>query len=169
MRRPPVLRRLPRMRWRDVSPQPPVAPDEYAKYPSLADDLAFLDAELVPTFVDLDRRAQREQNRFRRQHLLILVGGLATTMLGALQAALADAAWPGIAVAIVGAAVGSFTFVSRQRRSQSAYLHARLRAEQLRSLCFRYLGRVGEFTDQDRRAQRLVGAIEAIKNAPEAQ
>lgn len=166
LHRPALLRRLPRLWWDRGEVWVPVPKDEQATYPALADDFAFLDEHLLPAFVDLDRRAQREQNRFRRQQLLILLGGAITTVLGAAQAALADAAWPGLLVAVTGAAVGALTFVARRRDSLSRYLSARLRTEQLRSVYFAYLGRVGEFAEGPRRQAALVGAVESIRHGP---
>lgn len=162
-RGPALLRRLPRL-WRSAgNVWVPVPKEEQAQYPALAADFAFLDKHLLPSFVELDRRAQHEQNRFRRQQLLILLGGAITTVLGATQAAL-DEAWPGWLVAVTGAALGALTFVARRRDSLSRYLSARLRAEQLRSLYFRYLGHVGEFADEQQRRAALVGAVESLRH-----
>ena len=160
-----VLRRVPRLWEGDTTVMPPVPVEDHKRYPTLADDFTFLHEELVPAFLELDRRARREQNRFRRQQLLIFVGGSATTVLGAVQAALSDVAWPGFLVAVTGAAVGALTFVARQRGSHRTYLHARLRAEQLRSLYFRYLGRMGEFADGGARRGTLIAAVETIRHA----
>jgi hypothetical protein len=164
---PVILRRLPRMRWRDPTVYPPVPTSQQRSYPALVDDLAVLEKELVPAFVELDRQAQLDQNRFRRQQLAIFVGGFITAVFGAVQAALADTSWPGLVVGITGAAVGSLTLVAHQRGSHRGYLHARLRAEQLRSLCFMYLAGVGDFADSGQRTPKLIAAVESIINAPE--
>lgn len=162
-RGPAILRRLPRLWWSSTQVRVPVPEDEQAAFPELADDFAALDEYLVPSFLELDRRAQYEQNRFRRQQVLILVGGALTTVLGATQAALEDSAWPGLFVAVTGAAVGALTFIARRRGSLGRYLEARLSTEQLRSLYFAYLGRVDEFADEKQRRARLVGAVESIR------
>lgn len=161
-----LLRRLPSLRAADGAVWAPVPEEEQADYPALADDFAFLDEHLLPSFVELDREAQQEQNRFRRSQALILLGGAVTSVLGATQAAVADASWPGLLVGITGAAVGSLTFVARRRNSLGRYLRARLGAEQLRSLYFRYLGQLGEFADTQHRRAALVGAVESIKHGP---
>lgn len=161
--RPALLRRLPRLWWGEGEVWVPVPEEEQANYPALVDDFAFLDEYLVPAFAELDRCAQREQNRFRRQQLFLLLGGVATTVLSMAQVAVEDP-WPGVLVAVTGAAVGALTFVARRRRSLGRYLSARLRAEQLRSLYFAYLGRIGEFADEQRRQAALVGAVESTKH-----
>lgn len=161
-----ALRRFPRLWWRETEVWPPVTPEEQARYANLADDFAVLDDELVPAFVELDGRAQREQNRFRRQQILIFLGGFVSTVASAAQAALV-AAWPGLVVAVTGAGVATLTFVARQRRSRRSYLHARLRAEQLRSVYFLFLGRVDRFADPGARRGALVAAVEAIKYGEE--
>jgi hypothetical protein len=165
--RPALLRRLPRLRWREPTVWPPVPPEQYARYPTLADELALLEEHLLPAFVDLDRGAQREQNRFRRQQVLIFVGGFAATVFGAVQAALGEASWPGLLVAVTGAAVGSLTFAAHRRGSQHKYLHARLRTERLRSLYFCFLARAGPFAEDEHRTRTLIRSVEAIKNPPE--
>lgn len=163
-RRVALLRRLPRLWWRGGDVWLPVPEDQRAAYPTLADDLAFLDEHLGPAFVELDRVAQREQNRFRRQQLSILMGGAVTTVLGGVQAAFASAAWPGFLLAVTGAAVGSLSFVSRNRNSRGRYLGARLRAEQLRSLYFAYLGRLDAYAHEQTRKRELVAAVARIRH-----
>jgi hypothetical protein len=71
--------------------------------------------------------------------VLAIVGGLLTTTLGAVQAWLQSAAWPGVVVATLGAATSAITTVARRQGSLHNCLSARIRAERLRSLYFEYL------------------------------
>lgn len=164
--RPAALRRLPRLRWHDPPSSAPVGPADADRFPALADDLQVLSEELEPVFVDFDRRALREQNRFRRQQVLLFAGSLTTTVLGAVQAALGGTAWPGWLVAVTGGFMTALTFVARHRSSHLRYLETRLQAEQLRGLFFRYLGRMGPFAGDDaRRRNALAAHVEMIRTA----
>src|SRR4051812_9044194 len=95
---PAVLRRLPILN----RPATPSIVDAQARelFPSLRDDLDFLEDALVPDFVECDLAAQREQNRHRRQQLLLVAAGSVGAILGAVQAALENATWPGLLVTL---------------------------------------------------------------------
>jgi hypothetical protein len=129
---PAVLRRLPIVNTPVASPIVPR--DARAQFPGLSDDLDFLEEWLVPCFTQCDLRAQREQNRHRREQLLLVGAGSLGAVLGALQAAFADVKWPGLLLTLV--AVLSAVFAQRVQHGQSlsVYLDERARAERLRSL-----------------------------------
>jgi heme exporter protein D len=114
------------------------------QYRHLAPALRELQAVVVPLYDECNTEALLEQNRHRRQQVLLLIGALITTSFGSIQAALAGSVWPGIVVAVVAAATSAVSSVGRRSASLDRYLEFRRRAERLRSLYFRYLaGSVG--------------------------
>jgi hypothetical protein len=145
VRRLTLFRRLPKLFG---APTPTVDEDfplPTAEAVSFADDLAVLDEALIDHFTELDRTAQIEQNRHRRQQVLLILGGLLTTAFGATQVALPDQRWPGIVVAGVAAGTSAVASIGRQSGALDGYLRNRLKAERLRSLYFTYLaGPTGE-------------------------
>jgi len=109
------------------------------EFPALSDALAELQDVVVPLYRECDAQALLEQNRHRRQQVLLIGGGLMTTTFGLIQAVLVGQVWPGIAVASFGAATAAVASVGRQSAALDGYLTNRLRAEQLRSVYFHYL------------------------------
>ena len=168
MRRPVLFRRLPRLRWTEPPAEALVPLEERDAFDALAEDLSFLDRELMPAFTELDRAAQKEQNRFRRQQVALLVGGFLTSALGALLAALGrEQRELGLVVALLAAATTSISWTARQRGSLQAYLQARVRAERMRAHYFMYLGGVGAYRDPSKRASELRRSVAAIKHGRE--
>jgi hypothetical protein len=119
-------------------------------YPALAADLAVIDREVRPAFEHCDRAALRSQHLYRRQQVLILLGSAMVVGLGGLQAALPDHRWPGVALAMLGTALGLMSRSARDRDRLDEYLSERVKAERLRSQCFRYLSRTGRYASADR-------------------
>ena len=66
-------------------------PSAQARYPALAGALAELQTTVVPTYEECTDQAMVEQNRHRRQQVLLITGGLLTTTFGLLQAAMTSA------------------------------------------------------------------------------
>ena len=143
-------------RWRAVAAPLTslIGRDPVDEYPALRGALQAADRVVVPALRESDAIAQREQNRHRWYVTLGLIGGLATTTLGAVQSWLVSAAWPGVAVATVGAATSGLLTVSRRQGSLDAYVVARTRAERLRSLCFEFLS-TGPMLGEDESRARL--------------
>lgn len=73
MRPPPLLARFPALRAPAAS-APVIPAGRRAAYPALAADFEVLDRELTPAFERYDAEALRDQNRYRRQQVLILLG-----------------------------------------------------------------------------------------------
>jgi hypothetical protein len=144
-----------------------VPPEDRSEFDALSEDLEFLDDQLMPAFAELDRAARREQNRFRRQQVALLTGGVATSAFGALQAGLERETWPGLVVALLAAATTSISWTTRQRGSLRIYLEARVKAERLRSTYFMFLGRVGDFGDASTRNSELKRSVASIKHGRE--
>jgi hypothetical protein len=155
-----------RPRRRNPSFSYPVLPDTVrGNYPALAEDLEVLERELTPTFAGYDLQALRDQNRYRRQQVLLLGGAAVVTALGGIQAALADARWPGVALTVVGVLLATSSRWAGEQESLDGYLSARVKAERLRSLYFRYLSRTGPYAGPERTAalRRAVLAVRAGK------
>jgi hypothetical protein len=165
---PPVLfRRFPRPRWRAQPGAAIVPPEEREAHPALARDLALLDDELLPAFRRLDALALFEQNRFRRQQVVLILGGAATTVFAAVQASLSGQTWPGLAVSLLAGATTTVSATARRRGSLDAYFTARVRAERLRRLYFRFLGGRDVPVAAEARRRWLVAAVVAVEQGEE--
>jgi Protein of unknown function (DUF4231) len=166
VRAPAFLRRRPRLRWR-AGPETPLVPDDLRREaPDLEPDLATLDRELLPRYHALDRRALRAQNAFRLGQLVLILGGVAATTLGAVQAALGGGHLAvGVVQAAVAFALGVAVVYLQQGHVQSDYLTARIQAERLRSEYFQFLGRVAPYDDagDDARVVRLRRRVREIE------
>ncbi len=129
-------------------PWPPFDPNEKTNYGALSDRFELLDEELLGAFEMHDREALKAQRTHRRYQLALIVGAAVTGFLGAIQAAVGDAAWVGFAVAAVGVITAAFATLQRDQGPMTRYLEERGTAEELRSLYFLYLGGL---TDGDHR------------------
>lgn len=146
---------------------PPVIPEEArAAYPALADDLDVLAREVTPSFRDYDLDAIRNQQRYRRQQVFILLGSVLGTGLGGLQAGLSDQRWPGVVLGLLGVLLATSSRWSGERASLAGYLAARVRAERLRALHFQYLSRTDRYAGPDRDLQ-LRRAVLAVRGGKE--
>jgi hypothetical protein len=160
MARPTVFKRFPTLRLRPAEAAI-VPPDVRAGYPALADDFAVLDRELVPQFQELDRIALQAQNQFRLEQVILILGSVLAVILGAVQSALHDMAWPGAVEGLVGVVVTVFAVRTRELHAQRRYFTCRVKAERLRGEYFRFLGRIDEYAGADR-TRRLVKQVTEI-------
>jgi hypothetical protein len=161
----PLLKRFPRLRP-PSSPWPPIAPGQQDEYPALADDLAVLAEVATPEYHRWDETALRDQNAYRRQQVLVLLGSAAVTALGGIQALAPEQRWPGLVLAVAGIFLATSSQWARESASLTGYLQARLRAERLRALHFQYLARIGPYARDDRR-EALLAAVRAIRSGKE--
>jgi hypothetical protein len=160
-----LLARFPKLRAPSVSW--PVIPDEKrASYPNLNADFTILDDEVKSAFTDYDLAALRDQNRYRRQQVLILLGAALVAGLGGLQAVFPAERWPGVLMAVLAAALAATTLFAKESESQAEYLDARVKAERLRALYFLYLSASGPYAGPDR-TSNLRRAVVAIKRGEE--
>ncbi|GAA3260845.1 hypothetical protein GCM10020216_101030 [Nonomuraea helvata] len=162
--RPPLLVRFPTLRAPATSRSVIPARKQDA-YPGLAADFEVLDREVTPVFARYDGAALRDQNRYRRQQVLILLGSALIAGLGGVQAVLPDHRWPAVLLTVIGVALAASTKYARESETLDGYLAARAKAERLRALYFRYLCRTGPYAGEDRQLalRRAVLAIEADK------
>ncbi|MFZ0158997.1 MAG: DUF4231 domain-containing protein [Kineosporiaceae bacterium] len=165
--RPALLRRVPSLR--SAAWSVPVLPADAAeRYPGLADDLDAVRDYLAPAFDELDRTALQQQNRYRRQRLLVSLGAALVTGLGGLEAGFPRQWWPGVVLGVVSASVAAGSRVGRERTVHEEYLTARVQAERLRALHFRYLFARPPFDGADgERRLALRRAVSAVRNGKE--
>lgn len=149
MKRPVLLARFPSLRTPRTS-TPVIDPDARATYPTLAEDFAVLDEVVGEAFRESDLAALDRQNRYRRQQMVVLVGSALLSGFAAVQAIAPDQRWPGVVVAVVGLLLATASRTADELHSLAGFLSARVRAERLRSLHFRYLSRTGAFAGPDR-------------------
>ena len=139
---PSLLRRFPKLHA--PSESKPVIPDEEqddypgrGAYAQLAQDFEVLDQEAAPAFTEYDTAALRDQNRYRRQQVIIILGSALMTGLGGLQAVFPHQRWPGLLLGALGIALSVTAGVAEDRAALDGYLGARIKAERLRALHFR--------------------------------
>jgi Protein of unknown function (DUF4231) len=165
LRRITLFKRLPNLLWRPPeSEQQIVEPEAQNQFPELKSDFEILEQELMPSFRKLDNEALRAQNLFRLQQVILLAGGVITTTLGAVQAAHAKERWPGAAEAVVAAFLTSVSYIAREFNEQKNYFSTRLKAEALRGEYFLFLGRIGNYANDDDRAQNLIRRVADIES-----
>jgi hypothetical protein len=149
MRRPALLVRFPS--WRPPQRSwPPITPDAVTDYPELADDISTVDQVVGSAFQEADLAAQRHQNRYRRQQVIILLGSALLSGLGGLQAVFPEQRWPGLLLALVGALLAVLSSAVNDLKALDSFMTERVKAERLRSACFRFLSRTGLYTRDDR-------------------
>jgi hypothetical protein len=168
---PALIARFPRLFWRPAeegtwdNDWPVVSPQSLDDYPWLRTDLMAWPGELERRFRQLDHRAQILQNRFWRQRVLLIGGGLLATSLATVQAA-----WGGghvilaVLQAVLTGLLAGLTVLIRSRRAQQGYLSARLKAERIKSEFYLFLARAGDYAHDDRLA-RLSRAVNDIETA----
>jgi uncharacterized protein DUF4231 len=164
LRRVTLFKRLPMLRWRPRENEQIVQPETQNQFPDLKSDFDILEHELMPSFRNLDNEALRGQNLFRLQQVILIAGGVITTTLGAVQAALTKEVWPGIAEAVVAGFLTSVSYIARQFNEQKNYFSNRLKAETLRGEYFLFLGRMGNYANDDDRVQSLIRRVADIES-----
>jgi hypothetical protein len=170
---PSLLRRFPKLHA--PSESKPVIPekeqDDYpgrGAYAQLAQDFEVLDQEVAPAFTEYDAAALRDQNRYRRQQVIIILGSALVTGLGGLQAVFPHQRWPGLLLGALGIALAVTAGVAKDRAALDGYLGARIKAERLRALHFRYLSATGRYA-ADGRVDTLRRDVKAIRRGQEPQ
>jgi hypothetical protein len=162
---PPLFARFPHLRSR-ITSQPVIPAEKRVAYPRLADDFDVLDRVVGPVFRDSDSAALRNQNRYRRQQVAVLVGSVVASGLGGLQAVFPDQRWPGVLLTALGIGLAASSRVTSEIGALADYLTERVKAERLRTLYFRFLSRTGSYAGADRETA-LRRAVVAIKSGRE--
>jgi hypothetical protein len=168
---PALIVRFPRLFWRPAetgtwdNDWPVVSPQSLDDYPWLRTDLAVWPDQLEHRFRRLDHRAQILQNRFWRQRVLLIGGGLLATSLATVQAAGGGGhVWLAVPQAVLTGLLAGLAVLLRSRRAQYGYLSARLKAERIKSEFYLFLARAGDYAHDDR-AARLSQAVDDIEAA----
>lgn len=162
--RPAVLRRLPSPRWRPPDPDRTLVNlDEQVNYPTLARDLSFLNDHLLDAYRSCDSEALRLQRSFYIANMAAIVGSLAATVLGVIQAAdLAGRFWFGLVETVLAAALGGGVLLNAARGAQRGYYTNRLKAERLRSEYFLFLAKHEPYATDSTRDRVLMERVAAI-------
>lgn len=172
----PLFKRFPRLRLPPNIDQeliPRDAQEEYQKkYPDFAKDFAVLEGTLMQDFRVYDRDAARAQNQFHRQQVILILGGVLVTLLGAIQVTLTalthTSLGAGLAEAVVAAILAGVAQFALTSKAQQRYFSSRLKAEALRAEYFFYLGHLCPYDDQNRQ-ERLRRRLAAIKASNQNQ
>ncbi len=168
-----LFKRFPKLIWRPQWTPQILEPKDQANYPAFAADFAVLETELMNEFRTLDNEAQRAQNAFRREQVILILGGALVTALGALQVTVAalelNNLGPGLAEAVLAAVLAGVANYARTAKSQEHYFGTRLKAEALRGEYFRFLGRVGRYADEQHRKQHLQRRVVEITSSDDSQ
>jgi len=170
-KKPPMalLAHFPSFRWRDA-PESPEGYDPilYGDFPKdlkdhYASDLAVLKQHLIPAYEQEDREALRAQNEFRRDQVVLIIGGVIATGLAALPGEAHGPGWKVLA-AIVAAGLAAWATRSRDLNAQERWRTSRLRAELLRGEYFLFLGRVQPYQDESCRTRNLRRRVAEIRS-----
>ena len=161
-----LFKRLPMLFWRPKKDKDHqiVEPDIQNSYSDFKADFDALEQNLMPYFRELDNEALHAQNQFRRQQIILIVGGVIASALGAVQAAFIDEKWPGIAEAVLTALLTTVAFFARELQAQKKYFSNRLKAETLRGEFFLFLGRVGSYANDADRVPNLIRRVADIES-----
>ena len=162
LRRLTLFKRFPHLIWRKGKEQHIVDPDVRDKYPALAGDFQVLDEELMPYFRELDNEAMRAEHQFRRGQVTLILGTALATILGAIQAARPVDKWPGIAEAVLAAALSAVILHARTLNTHERYFTNRLKAERLRGEYFLFLGRSEPYSKDSDRVSELIKRVADI-------
>ena len=136
---------------------------ERSRYPAFTEDFETLEKELLPSFQELDNEALSRQNRYRWMYVILIFGGAAVTILGIIQLAFITVSWIGITEAVVAGLLGLAIAGLQRFKDHERYLNARLAAERLRSEYFLFLGRYGQYTNEQDRILKLIQLVVDIK------
>jgi uncharacterized protein DUF4231 len=166
---PALVARFPRLFWRPAedeawdSDRPLVPPQSLDDYPWLSTDLMAWPDLLEHRFRRYDHQAQILQNRFWRQRVLLIAGGLLATSLATVQAASGGGhVWLAVPQTVLTGLLAGLAVLLRSRRAQYGYLSARLKAERIKSEFYLFLARSGDYAHDDR-VTRLGLAVDDIE------
>jgi hypothetical protein len=172
-RTPAILVHFPKFRWTEPELADTVDPTEfdpvlYAPFPpalvhDYAADLEVLGKHVLPQYLFEDREALRSQNEFRRDQVVLIIGGVIATGLAALPAAARWGGWSVVA-AIFTAFLAAWASRSRDLASQERWRTSRLKAELLRGEYFLYLGRAKPYDVEGCRTRNLMRRVAEIRS-----
>ncbi|ROP41373.1 hypothetical protein [Saccharothrix texasensis] len=152
----------PRVRFRAPEPHPVIDPGYVLDYPLLADAIHEANQVVAPVLHECEVAALRARDRARLLVVLAIAAGFGTTVFAALQVWLRDEPWPGVLLAVSGAAAAVLAVVARSGEDPDA----KVRAEQLRALYFDHLAAPPAVDDaeRDERARELATAVARLRH-----
>jgi hypothetical protein len=162
-----LFRRRPRFRLKLAEPVL-IPAKRIEEYPALAADLITVNDVIVPAFREFDLGAQRAQNRYWSQQVILIGVTALTTAFGSVQAAFSHQVWPGVVVAVLGVLAAAVAGLGEEVAAQRTYLEQRTRAERLRAMAFAYLAELHPFAGPDRQS-RLASAVVDVVQGREPQ
>ncbi len=157
-----LFKRLPTapLFWRPKSQQNFVQSDIQNRCPLLNDDFDLLEKDLMPLYRKLDNKALKMQNHFRFYQVLLIVGGALTSVLAVVLLVFIDNVLVAELLGGIGAVcAGALALLARigyRSDAQKLYATNRLAAEILRSEYFLFLGRLGDYADDQNRKRNLL-------------
>lgn len=157
-----LTKRLP---FRAIAPSS-IFDGDKAQFPGLAARFAVLADEVEPTFAALDGDALDAQRRHRLVRLWLIVLAFSATVFGALEG-VSGGRWAGVAVMIVGGAATIVSRIEAKTMPGVSYLAQRAKAEELRSLYFRFLAGDDNNSEPAQWANWLAARVAEVKH-PEA-
>ncbi|XVS62589.1 hypothetical protein ACQPYE_30625 [Actinosynnema sp. CA-299493] len=152
----------PRVRFRAPEPHPVIDPGYVLDYPLLADAIHEANQVVAPVLHECEVAALRSRDRARLLVVLAIAAGFGATVFAALQVWLRDEPWPGVLLAVSGAAAAVLAVVARSGEDPDA----KVRAEQLRALYFDHLAAPPAVDDAERedRARELATAVARLRH-----
>lgn len=152
----------PRLRFRVPEPQPVIDPGYVLDYPLLADAIHEANQVVAPALHECEVAALRSRERARLLVVLAIAAGFGTTVFAALQVWLRDQPWPGVLLAVSGAAAAVLAVVARGGEDTGA----QVRAERLRALYFDHLAAppAADDAERDERARELATAVARLRH-----
>ncbi|WP_447003245.1 hypothetical protein ACRAKI_26625 [Saccharothrix isguenensis] len=154
----------PRLRFRAPDPRPVIDPGYVLDYPLLADAIHEANQAIAPALHECEVAALKSKERARLLVVLAIAAGFGTTVSAALQVWLRDVPWPGVLLAVSGAAAAVLTVMARGGEDPDA----RVRAQQLRALYFDHLAAPPAADDAEReeRSRELATAVARLRHEP---
>ncbi|MCC8247377.1 hypothetical protein [Saccharothrix luteola] len=152
----------PRVPFRAPEPHPVIDPGYVLDYPLLADAIHEANQVVAPVLHECEVAALRSRERARLLVVLAIAAGFGATVSAALQVWLRDEPWPGVLLAVSGAAAAVLAVVARSGEDPDA----KVRAEQLRALYFDHLAAPPTVDDAERaeRARELATAVARLRH-----
>ncbi|MCE6994774.1 hypothetical protein LZG04_08130 [Saccharothrix sp. S26] len=152
----------PRLRFRAPEPQPVIDPGYVLDYPLLADAIHEANQVVAPALHECEVTALRARERARLLVVLAIAAGFAATVSAALQVWLRDEPWPGVLLAVAGAAAAVLAVVARGGEDPDA----KVRAERLRALYFDHLAAppAADEAERDERARELATTVARLRH-----
>lgn len=141
----------------------PIFEGDKAEFPGLAARFTVLADEVEPTFALLDGDALSAQRRHRLVRLWLMVLAFSATVLGALEG-VSGGRWAGVAVLIVAGAATIVSRIEAKMLPGASYLAQRAKAEELRSLYFRFLAGDDDNSEPAEWANWLASRVTEVKH-----